>query len=564
MSIYEDADCTGKVSSEGFNPADDGYIEGDDYTQYFERTTGSTYYIKTTMNDGADSYSTCGNPITANAGDTVTGHNIVVEKEGVAFNGMNKVGIDLNQDSADDAYTEDFDASMFYRAFTLQGTDTSADVNYYDGSGLILTLVDDLSAAESTVTNNIARVVGVVPSDFDGDTLEIEHTGGDGCGGASIDTDKADTSASPWNYYLYFQADGSSYDVLFCDGTTLELSRTIDTTGMAGGEQVEKDVSKFYGEAHPGIEDSTSPDNIAIYETEADCRNSADALSSESEQPADNIIGDDYEQFYETKGAQAYYMQIDKDGAYKTCLALDGGAAPAEDNKDLSIEIEGKVQADISRAAVDTGSVLTGDDAFTTDFSGTPGQYYLYTTHGTGLDTVNFYDAANAGNLLLTRGKDMTSDKTVNVGKVSGETHTGLYSGTIEVWDTIDTNINALSSETASPSSGTPDYEQYFEADPANPTTTSYYIKAATSDGMASRGNSFMLNAGYAQAVDLEVEKTGKTIPAITKVAVDHDENGLIDGSDAYTTDFDANNEYKEIGRASLGKECRSRWSPYH
>jgi len=58
---------------------------------------------------------------------------------------------------------------------------------------------------------------------------------------------------------------------------------------------------------------------------------------------------------------------------------------------------------------------------------------------------VNFYDGVRT--ILLRRSKDLTSDKTVNVGRIAGDTHADLYAGTIEVWDTIDVNVSELSSQ---------------------------------------------------------------------------------------------------------------------
>ncbi|PIY60726.1 hypothetical protein COY95_00295, partial [Candidatus Woesearchaeota archaeon CG_4_10_14_0_8_um_filter_47_5] len=215
----------------------------------------------------------------------------------------------------------------------------------------------------------------------------------------------------------------------------------------------------------------------------------------------------------------------------------------AVDTVDLAREIQGQVHTDVLRVGVNYDGT-SGDDAFTTDFTST--QYYVYTPTGTGTDTVTFYDAATAGNILLTRTKDLTSDKTVNVGKVSGDTHADLYSGTLEVWDTLDTATNKLSSETVNPASAsTPDYKQYFEADATNPVTTMYYLKASTSDSLVSRGNGFTLQTDYSFTKDLVVEKTGKVTSDITKVGIDLDEDLTINNNDVYTTDFDTDDEYE-------------------
>lgn len=537
IEVSSAPDCSALVSTEVYNPIDNGFLGNvNDYTAYYEDTGAGSYYLKTTMVDGTDNFVSCGNEITGVAPGDSDVQDLVVEKKGYAFSGMTKVGIDLDQDSTDDSFTTYFNGSNYYRVFSTIGPDATSNVNYYEGVTPILTLVDDFSTA-SSVTNNIFRVTGVVPAEFDTKVFELEVTGSGyvACDGAGIDTDTA-VVANALDYKLYAQADGASYDVLFCNGATLELKKTISTAGFTGGETVYVNVSEFTGEAHSGIENGLDgADTIVIYNNSADCIANTNPLSSEIEQPADNGAGVDYTQYYVSNDAQVYYMKItktDATGTYNTCLALNGAASPAIDTANLDVEVNGKVQADVLRVAIDINAVVTGDDAFTTSFNAM--QYYLYTTAGDATDVANFYDANSAGNLLLTRAKDLTSDKTVNVGKISGASHADLNGGTIEIWDTIDTATNMFSSQTVNFTAGT--YAQYFEANSLTPDTSNYYIKASTSDGFISRGNMFNIAlATFAKSLDLTVEKTGLVTDDITKVALDLDESGSVDATDVYT-----------------------------
>ncbi|MCD6215721.1 MAG: hypothetical protein J7J92_01445 [Candidatus Aenigmarchaeota archaeon] len=560
IEVYADSLCTNKLSSEDRQPNDDGYIGGtNDYMQYFETTTPSyeQYYINTIMNNG-DTFSTCGNPFSTNAGGTAV-QNLVADKTGVVTSDIANVAVDWDGSLPDDndAYTQVVSTGSEYKYHLFTIVDNNVDVNYYDSTPSLLLTLDDSFPSEATYTNDISKVTGTIPTDID--SVELEYgtapsTYADGaCGGLYY----TQTTSSSGSYTLYFEDDSRTYDILFCKSGNVVLKWSF--TDQAGGQTFTIDVAKLSGTVNDNFNNAgfdvytdriggTLLSSTSFYTDSGDTGlDSYEVYFIESDDSLATPIDVDNIDLKMTDSASlvSWRLDVDTNNANNAIDAIAGGDMIT---LNLDNRLTGTTHNDIKTITLHDATPWT--IALAETDGSIPSVYAMYFDSVSALNGNWWYDA-HTNPVVLTRDQEQTNTGSLdgdvfNVGKLSGDTHSDLYGGTIEVWDTIDCGSNKLSSETVNPTgTSTPDYTQYFEADQTNPTSTTYYIKATTSDSLASRGNGFTIGANYAQTKDLVVEKTGKATTDITKVAADLDQNGAIDGSDAYTADFDTDHVYK-------------------
>ncbi|MBI2971261.1 MAG: fibronectin type III domain-containing protein [Candidatus Aenigmarchaeota archaeon] len=282
---------------------------------------------------------------------------------------------------------------------------------------------------------NVSEVKGDLPSQFDGDRVEVEENQNQACNGAAYSSDAVSDGGNP-DYRVYVEANGTTRYAVFCDGTTRELERS--TAANSGAAVHDIDVSRISGSVHPDLlalnQMSNLADNITIHNTST-CVGSA--LSSEPEQPASDV----YAQYYETAAAgTTFYINatavvnitVGSDFPsfnFTTCAKFTTSGPGTSATINLTALLNGTVHADVFSVVVDNNTD-NSTDAFTNVGGGSrTGEYRLYTYTMGNSDFVSAYSLPNAlGTRLLNRSVNLLDlmNATLNVSKVNGTLHTDL------------------------------------------------------------------------------------------------------------------------------------------
>lgn len=283
---------------------------------------------------------------------------------------------------------------------------------------------------------NVSEIKGDLPSQFNGDLVEIELTQNQACNGASYSSDAVSDGGSP-DYRAYVEANGTTRYAVFCDGTTRELERS-SATNIGGAVHV-MDVSRLAGNVHPDLLATSQipgfADNITIHNAST-CVGSA--ISTEPEQPA----SDAYTQYYETAAAgTTFYINAtavinmtfgtDTHTNYNftSCVKFTTSGGGNANTINLTALLNGTVQSDVFSVAVDNNTD-NSTDAFTNIAVGSrSGEYRLYTYTMDNTDFVYSYSQRGAaGRRLLNRSANLLDlqNLTLNVSRVNGTLHLDL------------------------------------------------------------------------------------------------------------------------------------------
>ena len=525
VEVCTDNTCTAKLSSEIVNPVA-GTGTNDSYAVYYEvPNTGTTNVILHVIDNDTVAYNSYVDVYVLNGANILPGDTDIVDLTQIIQGTvvpeidwifMDNDGIGDNiWEAAADTNGNTYRLYHWYTASTLKYLQADEDS---DESTQNLVVQKDVGVA--SLDFNVDAIRGDVPADFVNDTFEVETAAGGLCDGTAytLDTLPANVATQSYDYYLYVEADGSTYYVLACNDTNKELEKARVASGT-GGVYHDLNIAKVFGEAHSDLEDSTTADNVSVYQDEA-CATTE--LTSETEQPLNNkyTTGDDYMQFYEVSGAGTYYMKIVRDGVYETCLAFTSSGDGGVDSVDIIEKVSGSVPSDVTMVAVQSNN-----DANARVDGGTS-TYALYTTPGNLGDKIFAFVNTN---MVLQRTIDLVADVIWNVSKISGNAHANLQetdaADNIEVCSTADCSatIDPLSSENISIGIT---YTQYYESNDAN-----IYLHVIDSDGV-NTWETFIDPgitdaAGSANAYNIDIRVFGKVPDDITAVELDPNQNGV-------------------------------------
>lgn len=493
IKIYNDTAFSNEVSDSGrtIQPGDASLLTNWDYEIYYEVTYGNTsFYPKLNM-DGSNYTTYC--VAAPNSLVTISGGNTTLKNYNVTVNGtvpsdIDKVEIDLDKDGTNESYSTSFNSSGVYHIFTVNDTDDTSAVLFYNSTinGLVLNRTKNLNLTQSSVKFDVAKLSGSIKGTFTPDDITNATVV---CDNKSTPTtilddanDKVTNVSGNDTYYVYFEVTNNS---------------------VADGQ----------GVLHDGYVDVKFTENT-------------------------------------TNSNVTWRMGVDDNSSNSTF----GGSESLEGGEELTIDLyntmNGTVHLDINEIRL-TDAANWNPVIAVSNGTG-PENYTMYFDNLTASSGSWWYYAYNSSDDLQLKRNQSTSDASTldndvfNVGKLKGNVTANLNStGTIEVTSNFAGTTN-LSSETEHPNTdNTPNYNQYFEANSSNPTTTDYYINATmVGSSFSTAGNNFTINSTYLGWANLTVEKTGNVSSDIILVGIDKNKTGTLEDNDAYTTDFDANGTY--------------------
>jgi hypothetical protein len=288
------------------------------------------------------------------------------------------------------------------------------------------------------------------------------------------------TTSNAGDFNIYTTS-GTATDRIYALNATpaVVLQRTIDLTADRTWN-----VAAVTGNAHAGLQETNVRDNVEVYNTgPAAC---GTLLSSE-----DVVIAATYTQYHESDGAGNVYINVTDSNTgydYNTCIDTEtSDTAGASASFALDKRLAGYVGSGITIVRIDRGQ--TTDEAYSTVVTSTTPDSYISYSPGNASTDVSFYNGAT---LELDRlAKNSTADLMINVGKLQGETHTNLETGTnddVRVYSTITNNacVTELSSQAEAPvdALGAADYTQYFEAADGAYDNTFYFARYSATIGV--------------------------------------------------------------------------------
>ena len=182
-------------------------------------------------------------------------------------------------------------------------------------------------------------------------------------------------------------------------------------------------------------------------------------------------------------------------------------------------------------------------------------EFDIYTDTGDATDDIEFYESGSGvaidgsitgGTKVYQKRIDLSNpgDEVFDVGKVTGEMHSGVETGDDLVAVYSDNACTVLvSSETINPDDDgfntTDDYEVYFEE-----TGADYYLKITEEVGVTdyvSCGNHFTLTDQKKSANNIAIQVSGTRHADMAAVIVDHNKDGALSNLDVWTTSFVTN-----------------------
>jgi len=336
---------------------------------------------------------------------------------------------------------------------------------------------------------------------------KLYGTYGTGVGSAAVYL----SGSSDWNaysndkpvsndYQVYSATGGATDTAGFFAADNLGVVLLSYTADMSADNNFH--VSRMTGNAHADLQETDARDNIEVYQSGiTPCTT---LLSSE------NItIAGTYTQYFKSTtlvDANIFLKVLDRNGSYdyNTCIATGSADANATST---AYNVDKKVGGYVATGLTNVQMALGTEGVVDTNSN---------VVTGTTPDTYNIFSAGHADtnitwyvqdSLELSRmDKDTTTAATnmFNVGKVAGDNvNANLRTATsrrddVQVFSSL-TNMTcttALSSELEQPVNGTPDFNQFFEANSADPNDTFYYVRYTMGhEGVAYDYNTCDLNA---------------------------------------------------------------------
>ena len=370
-------------------------LTGTDYEIYFEDSNHpGPYGMQAVMNDGGNAYSSCGNAFNL-VGQEKADQDIEVEVWGITPNGNNEItSVEAWLDSSLDVVTADIisiGGKEEYHLFSVPDDGSIAEIKFYDaGSNLILIRTKDMrSASDVTIPLHVARVNGTLEANFAAASAANRIEVYDEYPIAAQNILSSDDNIFPTPYL--FEASGDEYAVFF------EVTPNTETQGVVSDGEVQI-------------------------------------------------------RFEDDSGYYSWRTEVDKNPASPLSVAekLTGG----EDIViSLANSMNGAVHSDVKEIKLVDGS---GWNPIIAETDGsTPSTYIMYFDSLT-VSSGNWIYNSHTNPVVLGRNQGVTASSSLNgdvfnVGKLSGDTHSDLYNGTIEVWDNFDTNSNILSSAIVRP-----------------------------------------------------------------------------------------------------------------
>jgi hypothetical protein len=443
----------------------DTEVTGGSYTQYYAINLNSTDY--TTTGDAYLLFDTDDDPACTFDGTIEAGKKILLtnslDNYGVLVNfvpdtkvtGDLHTGVELNNAKFELYDSSSMQIGLATEAFTRAGNPDGDLLDddytiYYDkptGAG-------DLTLDITTSANGVTKISGIDKTTFDDAVTAgvydfVEHVTDNGEGvpsdisvidvtcnvngaGGPDDEIKANTTLhNTYLYDIYMTKCSAAESILYKkSGSTVYTESGVS---MAAEGDDARDLGKVSGNTHADISVGGN-DQITVHNDNA-CSGGANQLSTAT------VYGSGtYEIYFKDADDDPVYLKANKDGTYATCADAFADAdytATRATTHDFDVEVAGTAHTDLVRVGVDrnNNNIYTGTkEAWTTpDGSGV---YYLFvdaSDDSGGTDEVLYCinddvnnDCSDAGDLKLQRTKDLASDKTVNVGRVTGDLHANL------------------------------------------------------------------------------------------------------------------------------------------
>ncbi|MDP7080151.1 MAG: hypothetical protein QF415_09690 [Candidatus Undinarchaeales archaeon] len=520
----------------GYDSVIDSGQSANDYDLYVNATNSATFYVV---------YCTGSTRILESTSRSSISGNVAISVARISSGGSDKVSNDLNSANvlvctapggtriSSEAVTgSSFDGGSTYQYFetsdgtvyaVLSGTTTSCASSDLQAG----TKLTSITGGGSYTFSPSVFQSGDIPNDNPTVRLFIDDPGSGACGGsqAYVASDTStDSGQSGLDYKVYGQ-DGETYYMVFCNGTDRVLE--VSTSSLAAADI---DVGRLQGEVHADLR-TGSNDVIEVH----DASSCGSAVSTETVNPAAGTP--DYLVWFKDTGGP-FYIRSSVDSTYVQCGHQFTLSAQAK-VQDLETRIAGTVHADVLRMGLDY--TTDGDDTWTTTFSS--GAYKLFGDAADASVQVHAFTDTSGSTEVLERGKALTTDVTLNVGRLTGDTHGDLETGgndIIEVHD-ASTCASGVSSATVNPSdAASPDYTIFFEdAD------GTLYIKTSVDGTYTQCGHAFTTTSrAKVQALTARVE--GSVHSDVLRMGLDY----AADADDTWTTSF-SSGAYKLFGDAT-------------
>ncbi|MFH1234926.1 MAG: hypothetical protein V1493_04930 [Candidatus Diapherotrites archaeon] len=418
-------------------------------------------------------------------------------------------------------YYDDTNAGSKYKVKLFKSADiaNAATINTVSDMNIL-----QVAASFTSLDANI-KINGDMPTELDLVSSII----------STVDYQTTDIDSTPADYNLYVPV--STPTLKYWDAGAFKYAYTYG--GAINSDQT-LNISRVSGEAHSALETYTNT-SIELF-TDNTCGTEVTQGSGDPNyrvHPADTA-GVDYN-IYFTGNDGTYYSLVwynDGSGDFNTC----GNAVTVASQvatKDLNFHLSGQVPTGaFTNVYIDYGQngFTVGTDANTDDINA-GGFYHVFGISDAAVDIL-FYNSATQE---LSKTKDFSSDVTLNVAKVSGDTHAQANDGDLlqdlRVYSDSACAVTELSSRNGTPWSGNnPDYNQFYESSGAG----SYYAKLDVNiDASDNVYTSCIKFAGTGNGADdtlnLARQLTGQIPTGVSTVAVDLTETG---DYNARTSDF--------------------------
>jgi len=520
----------------GYDGAINSGLSANDYDLYVNATDSDTFYVV---------YCTGSTRVLQSTSQSSISSNVAVSVARISSGGADKVSNDLNAAnvlvctapggtrlSSETVTGSSFDGGSTYQHFETSGetayavlsSSTTSCASADLQSGVKLTSI--AGGGSYTFSPSVFQS-GDIPNDNPTVRLFIDDPGTGACGGgqAYVSSDTSTDSGQSSDDYKVYGQDGATYYVVFCNGTDRVLEASTSNIGAA-----DIDVGRLQGEVHADLRTGGN-DVIEVH----DASSCASAVSTETVNPAAGTP--DYLIWFKDTGG-SFYIKTSMDSTYVQCGHQFSLSAQAK-VQDLTGSTAGSVHSDVLRMGLDYDT--NGDDTWTTTFSS--GAYKLFGDADDTTVQVHAFTDTSGSTEVLERSKSLASDVTLNVGRLTGDTHGDLETGGNDVVEVHDasTCASAVSSATVNPSdAANPDYTIFFED-----AGGTLYIKTSVDSTYVQCGHAFTTTS-RAKVQPLTTRIDGTVHTDVLRMGLDY----AADGDDSWTTTF-SSGAYKLFGDAA-------------